>query len=434
MTRTETSVAREVVAFAVAGLLVLVLIGLAGVFVLRRIGTSEAMREAENLATVAARGVVEPRLKNDILSGGAFSRIAIDALVNPAVLQNPIVRVKIWDAEGRILYSDDPNLIDSKYSLDPVQLDELRTGAVVASRTDLSLQQNRSEQDMGPLLSVWVPIATPDGTPLLFEASLRFDSVAASARRLWISYPPVLAVALLAFAALQIPLAYRLARRVRESQRDRERLLQRAIDSSDLERRRIAADLHDGSVQQLAGLSMSLAATADSLEQRDPTAARALRDAAATTRQGVRTLRSAVMGISPPDLRRAGLAAGFSDLTAPLTQDGVHTDISVPPDLTLPIEVESLLFRASREAIRNIGSYAHAKHVRLDVTRRDREVILEIADDGVGFTPGQQEDARTNGHLGLKVLGDLAHDAGGALRVESEPGRGTVVRLEVPLQ
>jgi signal transduction histidine kinase len=140
------------------------------------------------------------------------------------------------------------------------------------------------------------------------------------------------------------------------------------------------------------------------------------------------------MGISPPDLRRAGLAAGFSDLTAPLAQDGVHTDISVPPDLTLTIEVESLLFRASREAIRNIGSHAHAKHVRLDVTRRDRKVILEIADDGVGFTPGQQEDARTNGHLGLKVLGDLAHDAGGALRVESEPGGGTVVRLEVPLQ
>jgi signal transduction histidine kinase len=421
------------VAFAVAGLLLLVLIGVAGVFVLRRIGTSEAMRESEKLAIVAARDVVEPRLKNDILSGGAFSRIAIDALVNPAVLQNPIVRVKIWDADGRIIYSDDPNLIDSMYGLDRAQLIELRTGEVVASRTDLSLPQNRSERDLGPLLSVWVPIATPDGTPLLFEASLRFDSVAASARRLWISYLPVLAVALLAFAALQIPLAYRLARRVGESQRDREALLQRAIESSDLERRRIAADLHDGSVQQLAGLSMSLAATADSLEQRDPTAAHALREAAATTRQGIRSLRSAVMGISPPDLRRVGLAAGVTDLTAPLTHDGVRTDVSVPADLTLPIEVESLLFRASREAIRNIGAHAHAQHVRLGVSRGDRGVVLEIADDGVGFTPGQQEDARTNGHLGLKVLGDLARDAGGALRVESELGRGTVVRLEVPL-
>ncbi len=60
MARAKTSVAREVVVFALAGMLMLVLIGLAGVFVLRRIGTSEAMREAENLATVAALGVVDP--------------------------------------------------------------------------------------------------------------------------------------------------------------------------------------------------------------------------------------------------------------------------------------------------------------------------------------------------------------------------------------
>jgi Signal transduction histidine kinase len=139
------------------------------------------------------------------------------------------------------------------------------------------------------------------------------------------------------------------------------------------------------------------------------------------------------MGISPPDLQRAGLRAGLSDLTAPLAQDGVHAEVSVPPDLTLPIDVESLLFRASREAIRNIAAHAHATHVRLGVTGGAERVVLEVADDGVGFTPLQEQDARANGHLGLRVLGDLARDAGGELRVDSLPGRGTVVRLEVPL-
>ncbi|MGZ4152828.1 MAG: sensor histidine kinase [Actinomycetota bacterium] len=422
------------VAFAISGLLVLLLVGVAGVFVLRRIGTAEAKREAENLATVAARGVIEPRLTDGILSGTAASRVAVDALVYPAVLHDPIVRVKIVDpATGLIVYSDQASLIGSSYAIAPDQREALRTGDVIAGLTDLSLPQNRSERGLGPLFDVSVPIHTTSGHELLFQASLRFESVAGSARRLWISFLPVLAVALLALAMLQIPFAYRLARRVKRSQQDRERLLQRAIESSDLERRRIAADLHDGSIQQLAGLSMSLAAAADALEHRDPTASRALHEAADGTRQGVRSLRSAVMGISPPDLQRAGLRAGLSDLTAPLAEEGVRAEVDVPADLTLPIDVESLLFRASREAIRNITAHAHATHVRLGITGGARCVVLEVADDGVGFTPLQEEDARANGHLGLRVLGDLARDAGGELRVDSLPGRGTVVRLEVPL-
>jgi signal transduction histidine kinase len=312
-------------------------------------------------------------------------------------------------------------------------LEALRTHAVTSETNDPALPQNASERALGQLLNVSIPISTPDGHVLLFEASIRSEAVAADARRLWISFLPVLAVALLALAALQVPLAYRVARRVRRSQEDRERFLQRAIDSSDLERRRIAADLHDGTVQQLAGLSMSLAATADALEQRDPTASRALRDAADATRRGVRSLRSAVMGINPPDLQRAGLRAGFADLTAPLADGGIQTDIHVPADLILPVEVESLLFRASREAIRNISAHAHAQHVQLDVRSTDRGVTLEIEDDGVGFTPVQRDDARANGHLGLTLLDDLARDVGGGLQVDSQPGRGTIVRLEVPL-
>ena len=99
---------------------------------------------------------------------------------------------------------------------------------------------------------------------------------------------------------------------------------------------------------------------------------RALRDAADATRLGVRSLRSAVMGIHPPDLQRAGLRAGFADLTAPLADDGIQTDVHVPADLILPVEVESLLFRASREAIRNISAHAHAQHVQLDVRSTGR--------------------------------------------------------------
>ena len=231
---------------------------------------------------------------------------------------------------------------------------------------------------------------------------------------------------------MQIPLASRLARQVRRSQDERERLLRHAIDASDLERRRIAADLHDGSVQQLAGLSMSLAAKADELAVSDPAASEALGDAAARTRQGMRSLRSAVMGISPPDLRRAGLAAALADLTAPLVAEGLEVEVHVPDGMDLPPDVEALLFRASREGIRNVVSHARAHHVLVTVTPDDHRVVLEVRDDGVGLDDDRRA-AQQNGHVGLRLLGELVTDAGGLLDVTSASGDGTVLRVEVPV-
>ncbi|MGH2637635.1 MAG: hypothetical protein ACRDHU_16010, partial [Actinomycetota bacterium] len=264
--REPMSVARAVLTFALSGLVALLLVGVAGVLVLRRIGTSEAYREAEKVAVVASR-IVERRLTDGILRGTSGSLLALDALVNGGVLTDPIVRVKIRDSTGTILYSSDaPELIGTAAPLDQDAREALEGGEIATEQLDPSLPENRSEAGFGPLLQVSLPVSTPGGTELLFQASLEFDSVAASGRELWIAFLPVLAVALAALALLQIPLAFRLARRVRESQVDRERLLRRAIDASDVERRRIAGDLHEGLVQQLAGLSMSLAARADALE------------------------------------------------------------------------------------------------------------------------------------------------------------------------
>jgi len=402
--RSRTSEARAVLAFAVSGLLVLVLIGVAGVIVLRRIGADQAIREAERLVQVTAHGVVEPRLTDGIVRGDADSLIAIDTLVNGAVVRDPVTAVRILSLDGRVVYADDPALIGQRAAGTP-------------SPSPLSLA---------------TMIATPDGTPLRFQAFLAPDTISAAARRLWTSFLPVLAIALVVLAAVQIPLASRLARQVRRSQDERERLLRHAIDASELERRRIAADLHDGSVQQLAGLSMSLAAKADELAASDPVASAALRDAAAGTRQGMRSLRSAVMGISPPDLRKAGLAAALADLTAPLAAEGLEADVRVPDGLDVPPDVEALLFRASREGIRNVVSHARARHVLVSVTPRDHRVVLEVRDDGVGLG-GDGRGASRNGHLGLRLLGELVDDAGGRLDVASAPGDGTVLRVEVPV-
>jgi len=427
------SVTKAVLAFALSGTIVLVLVGVVGVFVMQRVGEAEAMRDARNLASVVARAVVQPRLTNGILRGDASSLASIDALVVEGVRRDPIVRVKIWAPDGTIVYSDVAELIGERFDLGADELEALRTNAVDASISEPRETENRFERDFGELVEVYLPVETPNGQRLLFEAYMKYDSVAASARQLWRAFIPVLAVALLAFAWLQIPLAYRLAGRVREGQQDRERLLQRAIDASDLERRRIAGDLHDGPVQQLAGVSMSLSAAADRLEPDDAEAAAALRDAAERTRQGMRSLRSSLMGIYPPTLERAGMSAALADLTAPLAGYGIAVDLDVDQTLDLTPQTESLLFRAAQETIRNVTAHAEAANVRVRLTRDGDHVLLEIVDDGKGFAPARAEAARTEGHLGLHLLADLARDAGGSLNLASTPGEGTTVRLEVSL-
>jgi two-component system NarL family sensor kinase len=415
-----------------------VLIGAAGLVALRRLGSAEAVREATNLAVVTGQGIVRPRLTDGIVKGNVNSLLSIDSIVQSAVIledpPGPIAHVRIWTPDGRIVYADAPELIDTRYPLSEAASLALDRGEPVARQVDPTLPENRFETREGPLLEVVMPVETPDGHKLLFEASLRANLVQASGRQLWSTFLPVLAVALLAFAAVQIPLAYRLARQVRESQLERERLLQQAIDASDRERRRITSDLHDGLIQELAGLSMSLSAEADTLAERDPEAAATMRDAAETTRQGMRSLRSSIMGIYPPNVQRAGLPAALSDLTAPIEARGIGVDLEVSVGPDLPADVESLLFRCAQESVRNILAHADAHNVTVKVASDAAAARLEIDDDGAGFSANDHEEARADGHLGLHILEDLVRDARGTFAVDSEPGEGTRVRLEVPLR
>jgi signal transduction histidine kinase len=247
------------------------------------------------------------------------------------------------------------------------------------------------------------------------------------------SFLPVLIGALLLLQLLQLPLAYRMARRLQENRQEREALLLRALAASDTERRRIASDLHDGVVQDLAGTSYALAAAADRIDGDAPDVSDALRDGARQTRRSIRQLRSLLVDIYPPDLHRAGLAAALSDLVAPLESRGVHARVELPPGLRLEPNAEALMFRTAQEALRNVMTHSKAANVDVSVVLDTSHAGLAIADDGRGFSNAQAQAARDDGHLGLRVLADMARDAGGKLDIDSEPGRGTRVWLEVPV-
>ncbi len=430
MNRGRGEILRPVATFALSGLAVLVLVAVAGALALRSLSTSEAVRDARRVATITGRGIVEPALTTGVVRGDPAAIARLNRIMHRRVLAPDVARVKVWNAEGKILYSDLPVLIGRRFPLGPDDLRALRSRSVAIEATNLSKPENAYERNLGDLTSVYLGLRAQDGTPVLFEEYVRSSAIAGSSRSVARLFAPVGIVALIVLAVLQVPLAWRMARRIRNAQRDRERALQQAIDASEHERRAIAAGLHDGVVQELAGHSFQMAAA---IEQDQPEAElrRVLAAAAAGTRNAIRQLRSLLLEIYPPALRDQGLAAALPDAAAPLTARGVDVAVDVQPGLELPTDVERLVFRTAQEAIRNVGSHAAAGHVSIDVAEAGGTVTLRVSDDGRGVDAEELARRRREGHMGLAMLQDLAEAAGGRLRVTSPESGGTVVELEV---
>jgi len=393
-TRSRRPVARAVAGFAIAGLVALIGVTVATYVASRHMGTSIAVRDARRDTALIARTAIQPTLTNGLAHAEPAAVARMDAEVRSRVLDHNLVRVKIWRADGLIVYSDQHALIGSTYE-------------------------------------VYQPVRTPDGRRLLFETYFRYDEVAADGHQVWNGFWPMTLVALLGLGALQIPLAWSMARRLRSGQERQELLLRRAIDASDAERRRIASDLHDGVVQDLASVSFSLAAVKPKPDSRSRDA---LRDAAAGTRRSIKALRSLLVEIYPPSLREAGLRAALSDLASPLSAHGIEARVDMPDDISYPSDTEAVLYRAAQEAVRNVVAHADAQHLDITLSRPDHRAVLDVTDDGVGFDLATLPDRVRDGHVGLRVLSDLVADAGGRVAVVSRPDFGTSIHVEVPIQ
>ena len=266
-TRRRTDVAVPLARFALAGLLTVVVVGAIGVALQRHAARDDAIRDARTLARLAGQGIVAPNVDRPLLTGDPVALRRMDNLVRTKIRsQDGIVRVKLWDRQGQIVYSDLHSLIGQRFKLPKEEREALETGKAEAELTDLSRDENRFDGLQGKLLEVYLPIHSTDGQKLLFEVYQRQSSVAETAQKTWVSFAPALIGALLLLQLLQLPFAYRMARSLHDTRLEREALLLRSLAASDTERRRIASDLHDGVVQDLAGTSYALAAAADRID------------------------------------------------------------------------------------------------------------------------------------------------------------------------
>jgi len=201
--------------------------------------------------------------------------------------------------------------------------------------------------------------------------------------------------------------------------------------AEELERRRIAADLHDDVGQALSLALMKLQALR---KQSPPAAAAPLEEIGNLLGHAVLRTRSLLFDLSPPPLNELGLEAAIEWL-AEKFQAEHKLPVAVEDDRqTKPIseDVRGILFRAVRELLHNTVKHAHARQVRVAIRREDPHIRVEVADDGKGFDPEKPlRDA--SGGFGLFHIRERLDHAGGRLEIHSEPGRGTHIVLLAPL-
>jgi PAS domain S-box-containing protein len=195
----------------------------------------------------------------------------------------------------------------------------------------------------------------------------------------------------------------------------------RLVRAGDEARRKLERNLHDGAQQRLVSLSLALRLAQSRLKDDPDESQRLLEGASEELAQALEELRELARGIHPAVLSERGLGAALEALAgrAPLP-----VEFSAPDD-RLPPAVEAAAYYVISEALANIGKYAQASAVEVNVTRMNGRAIVEVADDGVG---GADPAKGT----GLRGLADRVEALDGTLAVESQPGVGTRIRAEIP--
>jgi signal transduction histidine kinase len=364
---------------------------------------------------------VKPLVNEALLAGDPSALDALDSALLPWRSDASALRIKVWDANGRVVYSDIRPLVGQRFELPEWGRELLAGGPGTASLENQQELENEFESDSGELVEVYVSSSAADGTPLIFEAYYDDDPVRDEQQAVLYNMIPPLLLSLAALQLAQLPPAVRLARGIQNHQAARNRLLKRAVEASDLERRRIARDLHDEVIQDLSGLGYAL--ESEELHGQ-PEQRRMLGGARQILQQSVRDLRAMISELYPPDLEQLGLRTSLERLVEPHQERGLSVRLLMPDDGLPDRGSSALLYRVAREALSNSAKHSGATAVVLSLRTDPQGSEISISDNGKGFDKTQ---GSADGHLGLRILRDTLREAGGGFEVLSIPGAGTTV-------
>lgn len=372
----------------------------------------------------------------------------LDGIFVDGPLARRVVRFKLWAPDGSIHYSSDHDQVGLRFPLHDHHALAL-SGRMVAAISALDGPDNGPERaQWSRLMEIYIPLRAPGATTVgaIAEFYHEVDSVdaeiATAQRQSWIM---IVLGALLLYAVLYV-LVLRGSRtiagqrsRLLEQVRRLEQLLAengrihrrlqdagaRSTALAELSLRRIAADLHDGPVQNLAFALLRL----DDMVA-DGTIAAPLR---ASVRDAMQQLRDIASGLAAPAMTQLNLrdalrrAAADAQALGPIAlQDRIADDL---PDAPLPVKLTA--YRVVREALVNALRHAPGHAVRLSASvDAPEQVLIEVADDGPGFDPAQRP---AEGHLGLDFLRERVQLLSGEVEIRSALGQGTTLRVVLPL-
>ena len=421
----RVSLARFVLLSALALLVLGVGIRIAG----RHVAEDQALTDATKRATGVGRGVISALVDSGLRDGDPRSMERVHQALKLRLRDGTFRHVLLFDAKGRVLWSDVDAMVGDRVRIDPELRRALRTGRVVARLPD---DKDRHPEEIGDedgLLEVHVPLPATDGGVVVFEAYIDSTAIAADRDRISKKTLPIALGGLLLFQLAILPLAWSLARRIDRASRQQSELVTRSLRAWHEERRRLAQDLHDGVVQDLSAVSFSLPSVASALpDTPEGSAARSTIDRMSDLLQrDLHALRTMILDLMPTDLREVGLTSALVSLSERYRDDDLDISVEVEEGLHLGEDIMGVVYRVVREGLRNVQKHARARHARVVVSRDADSVVVVVTDDGRGL-----EQQVSHKRFGLRLLKAMIDDLGGVFALSSAAGGGTEMQVRIP--
>jgi len=222
------------------------------------------------------------------------------------------------------------------------------------------------------------------------------------------------------------------AERARGRERELRLLYEQAQELAALqERQHLARELHDSVSQALYGIGLGAHTAREALESSDPEqAAASIEYVIALAEAGLAEMRALIFELRPESLETEGLVAAFTKQVAVLqTRYKLVVDAVLDDEPDLPIEMKHALYRIAQEALHNIVKHARASAVTLRLARQEKEIFLQVRDNGRGFDP----TGPFPGHFGVRSIQERVTKLGGTFTIESAPGQGTCIGIHMPM-